>query len=107
MNISKVFRIEYETDEFTYKFHISALTMEEALAFLHRNIKKKYKVNTIYEVCTLDAITKEALPNVLIEAEGKPMPKIPENKSEWKCPWCGEVFEKEMGLKIHIGKTHK
>lgn len=102
----KVYRIEYETSEFDFKFHIAAMSAEEALAFLAKNIKKTYKVSTISEVCNIDAMTMIASNKILIEGKEVTGP-IVENKLTWKCPWCGKAFEKEQGLKVHIGREHK
>jgi len=107
--MANVYRIEYETEDFDYKVHIVADTFENARSFLFKNLKKKFKINSMSELCRLDVVTKEAIPQLIIEKDNKPT--INSNpvgqESTWKCPWCGEVFEKEMGLKIHIGKQHK
>jgi hypothetical protein len=81
--------------------------MEEAQEFLRVNIKKQFKINTIQEICRVDAITKEALPQVLVEGLDAKQNTVVENKREWKCPWCEESFKNELGLKIHIGRSHK
>jgi len=102
-----VYRIEYETSDFSYKFHIAAKDMEEARDFLSKNMKKQFRINSMSEICRLDAITKLAFPDILVEQMGdKPTP-IVENQRDWKCPWCGEVYKNEHGLKIHIGRSHK
>ena len=104
--MANVYRLEYETSEFSYKFHVAATSMEEAQEFLRVNIKKQFKINTIQEICRIDAITKEALPLVLVETVNT-RSVLKENEREWKCPWCGDDFKNELGLKIHIGRSHK
>ena len=107
--MANVYRIEYETNDYDYKVHIVADTFESARAFLFKNVKKQFKINSMSELCRLDVVTKEAIPQLIIEKDDNS--SNPSNtvgqESTWKCPWCGEVFEKEMGLKIHIGRQHK
>lgn len=106
--MANVYRIEYETKDFNYKVHIAAHDMEEARLFLLKSVKKQLKINTMQDVCRLDVVAKGAIPEILMEHNtAKPAEKEIGQEHEWKCPWCGDTFEKEQGLKIHIGKTHK
>lgn len=102
--MANCYRIEYETKESFYKFHVIAQSMEQATAFLKKNIKTSYKINTMYEVCMVNAVTKEAVSELFIEQEGGKKPI--DIKKIWKCPWCPSDFETEQGLKVHIGKMH-
>ena len=104
--MAEVFRIEYETDQMFYKAHVAAVDMEEALDYLRKSVKKRYKVTSTANVCRLDAITIKARPSILVEGTSNE-PKIIPQKVVFKCPWCDDSFDTEQGLKIHIGRSHK
>jgi len=106
--MANIFRIEYETKDFNYKVHIASDSFEEARDFLFKNVKKKFRINSMSELCRLDVVTKKAIPQLIIEKsnESNTVNTVGQ-ENIWKCPWCEETFEKEMGLKIHIGKRHK
>lgn len=106
--MANVYRIEYETKDFNFKVHIAAHNMEEARLFLLKTVKKQLKINSMQEVCRLDVMAKGAVPEILIERNNSLVAKKEIGQEhEWKCPWCGDTFAKEQGLKIHIGKAHK
>jgi rubrerythrin len=110
--MANIYRIEYETNDFNYKVHIAADSFEKARDFLFKNVKKQLRINSMSELCRIDAITREAIPQIIIEENHTHNIKNLEKETigqenKWKCPWCGETFEKEMGLKIHIGRQHK
>ena len=102
--MANCYRIEYETKESFFKFHVIAQSMEQAIAFLKKNSKTSYKINTMFEVCMVNAVTKESVGDLFIEKSGD-VNSIKIDKI-WKCPWCPSDFATEQGLKVHIGKMH-
>jgi len=103
--MANIYRLNYETKDMFYKIHIAAINMQEAINYLKKMVKKQFKITETTELCQLDAITLKAKPTIYYE--GSELKQIPENKVNWKCPWCGNDYTTEQGLKIHIGKSHK
>ncbi|MFW6046351.1 MAG: hypothetical protein ACOCP4_00910 [Candidatus Woesearchaeota archaeon] len=82
---------------------------EDAITFI-RNLPTTKKVNTINNVGAgnqIHVFTDQALNYIFSRASDTKNENINvDETTNYICPWCDKTFEKPLGLKMHIQKTH-
>lgn len=100
----RVYTIEYETIDMSWKANIIALSRNDAMNVLNSKVKKKFRILSISSLYEIDAYSSDIINTV---KSMYPINNPQEEKIIWRCPWCEFETEKRDGLKIHIGRNHK
>lgn len=111
----KVCRVEYETkNKINWKANVIAYSMEDAIAYLRKNVAEFDRYTGTTMIGDVDAIETTAYNDYFV-SETKVVETVVEKTPDEQqqpdtgdvfCPWCDKQFKNKNTLGTHIKKFH-